>query len=105
MAWYWYDFGIDITANTVRERSLLYVDDNGNVDFEDYAGEPGYPEFNIFSRMYMELGDWRVSWQTNFLSRVDQDQEDSLDDCEERNLNSSSFDWELLLESDMIVII
>lgn len=75
-----YDFGIDITANTVRERSLLYVDDNGNVDFEDYAGEPGYPEYNIFSRMYMELGDWRVSWQTNFLSRVDQDQEDSLDD-------------------------
>ena len=74
-----YDYGIDINANTVRERSLTFIDDEGNVDFEEYAGEPGYPKYNIYSRMYIELKDFRLSWQTNYLSRVDQDI-DQLDD-------------------------
>ena len=56
-----YDYGIDINANTVRERALLYVDDEGNQDYEDYAGEPGFPKYNIFTRMFLELGDYRVS--------------------------------------------
>ena len=84
-----YDFGIDINANTVRERSLLYVDDEGNQDFEDYAGEPGFPKYNIFSRMFFELGDFRLSWQTNYLSRVDQD-EDQLDDWGSANGGEST---------------
>ena len=84
-----YDFGIDINANTVRERSLLYVDDEGNADFEDYAGEPGFPKYNIFSRLFVEFGDYRFSWQTNYLSRVDQD-EDALDDWGSANGGEST---------------
>lgn len=84
-----YDYGIDINANTVRERSLLYVDDEGNQDFEDYAGEPGFPKYNIFSRMFFELGDFRLSWQTNYLSRVDQDV-DQLDDWGSANGGEST---------------
>jgi len=84
-----YDYGIDINANTVRERALLYVDDEGNEDYEDYAGEPGFPKYNIFTRMFLELGDYRVSWQTNFLSRVDQD-EDQLDDWGSANGGEST---------------
>ena len=84
-----YDFGIDINANTVRERSLLYLDDEGNADFEDYAGEPGFPKYNIFSRLFVEFGDYRFSWQTNYLSRVDQD-EDALDDWGSANGGEST---------------
>ena len=71
-----YDFGIDITANTVRERNLKYINDDGEVTLTEYAGIPGFPKYNIFSRAFIELGDFRLSWQTNFMSRVDQREED-----------------------------
>lgn len=74
------DAGIDITANKVKERSLLYVNDENENDREDYVGEPGYPEYYIYSRFFADLGDWRLSWQTTFMDDVAQDEEDELDD-------------------------
>jgi len=74
------DAGIDITANKVKERSLLYINDENENDREDYVGEPGYPEYYIYSRMYADMGDWRLSWQTTFIDDVAQDEEDALDD-------------------------
>ena len=74
------DAGIDITANKVKERSLLYINDENENDREDYVGEPGYPEYYIYSRMYADMGDWRLSWQTTFMDDVAQDEEDELDD-------------------------
>ena len=71
-----YDFGVDVTANTVRERGLIYVNAQGNTSWDDYATEPGFPEWNIFTRAFVEVNDFRISWQTNYLSRVDQDKED-----------------------------
>lgn len=71
-----YDFGIDVTANTIRERGLLYVNDDGGVTWNEYTSEPGFPEWNIFTRAFVELGDFRLTWQTNYLSRVDQDPEE-----------------------------
>ena len=91
------DAGIDITANKVKERSLLYVNDDNENDREDYVGEPGYPEYYIYSRFFADLGDWRLSWQTTFMDDVAQDEEDDLDDWgnawgleneEERNIKS-----------------
>ena len=71
-----YDFGIDITANTIRERNLKYVNDEGIVTLNEYATEPGFPKWNIFARAFLELGDFRLTWQTNYMSRVDQDPDD-----------------------------
>jgi outer membrane receptor protein involved in Fe transport len=71
-----YDFGIDVTANTIRERNLKYVNDDGVVTLNEYATEPGFPKWNIFTRAFLELGDFRLTWQTNYMSRVDQDPDD-----------------------------
>ena len=71
-----YDFGVDITANTVRERGLIYTNAEGNVSWTNYATEPGFPEWNIFTRAFLEVNDFRISWQTNWLSRVDQDKDE-----------------------------
>ena len=54
-------------------------DDNEN-DREDYVGEPGYPEYYIYSRFFADMGDWRLSWQTTFMDDVAQDEEDDLDE-------------------------
>ena len=59
---------------------MLYVNDENENDREDYVGEPGYPEYYIYSRFFADMGDWRLSWQTTFMDDVAQDEEDELDD-------------------------
>ena len=54
----------------------MYVNDDGGVTWNEYTSEPGFPEWNIFTRAFVELGDFRLTWQTNYLSRVDQDPEE-----------------------------
>lgn len=73
-----FDMGMDITANKMIERTLTFTN-AGQRDTEDYAGEPGYPEWTAFIRNYVSWGDWNATWQISYKSRVDQDP-DALDD-------------------------
>jgi iron complex outermembrane receptor protein len=69
-----FDMGMDITANKMIERTLTFTN-AGQRDTEDYAGEPGYPEWTAFIRNYVSWGDWNATWQVSYKSRVDQDPE------------------------------
>ena len=68
-----FDWGADLTANNLIERTISFTSDVGNPDIEDYAGEPGYPDWSANFRTYLGFNDWRLSWQISYISSVDQD--------------------------------
>jgi len=73
------DAGLDIVANFPKERSLLYVTDEGGVDYTDYVGEPGYPKKYIQARQFYRTGDWTLSFASTFIDDVAQNK-DQVDD-------------------------
>lgn len=68
-----FDWGLDINANNMIERTLQFTSDEGNPDVERYEGEPGYPDWTASARTFLGYGDWRLAWQTSYIGRVDQD--------------------------------
>ena len=67
------DITWDITANRQLERSTLFLDDDGNADVDTFQGEWGFPDWNIRSGLRFDYDDWRFTWETRYLSSVNQD--------------------------------
>lgn len=70
-----FDLSLDITAHRQIERSTLYLDDDGVEDFEDYAGEWGFPDWKANSTVRIGYEKWRLQLYTSYLSSVQQDVE------------------------------
>ena len=68
-----FDVVWDVRATRFIERSTLFTDDEGNVDFEDYAGEWGFPSWKGESTMAVEWEKWRLQIRTNFQAAVEQE--------------------------------
>ena len=73
----------DLSANRIYERSTLFIDDNGNPDFDTFEDEWGFPSWNFRSGMRVDYGDWRLTYETRYLAGVDQDvrEQDSFSDA------------------------
>jgi iron complex outermembrane receptor protein len=67
------DFSMDIIANRQYENSALFIDDEGNPDFDNFTGEWGYPEWQTQGFFRFDYSDFRFTWETRYLSSVDQD--------------------------------
>jgi iron complex outermembrane receptor protein len=63
----------DLRATRYIERSTLYLDDEGNEDYEDYAGEWGFPSWRGESTLAVRWEKWRAQLRTNYTAAVDQD--------------------------------
>ncbi|RKQ70872.1 TonB-dependent receptor-like protein [Litorimonas taeanensis] len=72
------EFGLNVRANKLLERSELFIDDEGNELFDDDAGEFGYPEWTGTATAYLDWDKFRFTWQTRYIDAVEQD-EDGID--------------------------
>ncbi|GMN03274.1 TonB-dependent receptor domain-containing protein [Erythrobacter sp. MTPC3] len=68
-----FDIALEFRANRLIERSTLFIDDNGNVDEEDFAGEPSFPSWTGRATLAIDWTDFRFTWQTFYTGRMDQD--------------------------------
>jgi iron complex outermembrane receptor protein len=68
-----YELTWDVRATRSIERSTLFTDDEGNVDYEDYAGEWGFPSWKGESTMVVEWEKWRLQLRSNFIAAVEQE--------------------------------
>ena len=68
-----FELDLDITAHRSIERSTLFIDDEGNRDFENYAEEWGFPSWKANSTLRVRWDNWRVQLRSNFIAAVDQD--------------------------------
>ena len=70
------DFSMDLIANRTLERSELFIDDEGNADYDSFQGEWGYPDWRLQGFLRFDYDDLRFTWETNYRSSVDQDPRD-----------------------------
>lgn len=77
------EFTFDMRANRQLERSTLFVNDQGVVDFNTFQGSFGFPDWKGRSTVRLDYNDWRVTWQTNYLGSMQQRSEfiDEFDDA------------------------
>jgi iron complex outermembrane receptor protein len=68
-----FDFAWDVRATRYIERSTLFTDEDGNIDYEDYAGEWGFPSWKGESTIRVEWEKWGVQLRTNFTASVEQE--------------------------------
>tara|TARA_B100001093_G_scaffold410557_1_gene399843 strand:+ start:215 stop:3547 length:3333 start_codon:yes stop_codon:yes gene_type:complete len=69
------DLTVDLTAHRQIERSTLYLDDDGQEDYQDYAEEWGFPSWRGEAYIALQWEKWRLQWRTFYLAAVDQDVE------------------------------
>ena len=73
-----FDLGLTLQANHLIERSTLFINDDGNLSFDEDAGEFGFPSWTGRATFNIDWKDFRFTWQTRYISSVEQ-QEDFID--------------------------
>ncbi|RJY09056.1 TonB-dependent receptor domain-containing protein [Aurantiacibacter aquimixticola] len=66
------DLGLNLRANHLIERSTTFINENLEEDFDEDAGEFGFPEWTgraVFSAAY---SDFAVTWQTRWIGETEQ---------------------------------
>jgi iron complex outermembrane receptor protein len=66
-------FNADLVLNKPEEVSTTFLDDDGNSDFDESAGELGFPEWKGQLGMRLNINDFRISWITNYIGSTNQD--------------------------------
>ncbi|MCH8944033.1 MAG: TonB-dependent receptor [Proteobacteria bacterium] len=66
------DVALDIRMNRQLERSTLFVNTEGVRDFNEFQGSFGFPPWKGRAVIRLDYSDWRLSWETNYLSSMDQ---------------------------------
>ncbi len=66
------DFGVNVRANHLIERSSLFIDDDGNETFDDFAGEFFFPSWTGRTTFTADIDDFRLTYQIRYVSDVEQ---------------------------------
>ncbi|NNE35641.1 MAG: TonB-dependent receptor, partial [Rhodothermales bacterium] len=65
--------GFNVRANHLMERSSLFTNDDGDVSFDDDAGEFGLPQWTGRTTFTADVSDFRVTYQIRYTGAVEQD--------------------------------
>ncbi len=76
------DLSLDLILNHPKEASETFLDNDGNPDFDDSAGEWGYPDWRGTMSFRVDFSDYRITWQTRYISDIEQDP-DGIDDFDD----------------------
>ena len=69
------DVSFNLNATRLIERSTQFTSPGGTVDYEEYAGEWGFPEWQVQGALRFKWDRWTLTWETRFLDGVKQDSE------------------------------
>lgn len=75
-------FGADLVMTHTEEASETFLDDEGGVNFDDDAGEFGYPDWKGQLGLRANVSDFRFTWVVNYIGKVEQD-EDGIDEFDD----------------------
>ncbi len=68
-----FDLALEVRANHLIERSILFIDAQGNLSENNLAGEFGFPSWTGRATFNIDWKDFRFTWQTRYIGDVDQD--------------------------------
>ncbi len=69
------DLGADFAFNRNLEVTSRFGGVGSDEEPDEFVGEFGYPEWNGRMTFRGDVGDWRYTWSTRYLSSVEQDEE------------------------------
>jgi iron complex outermembrane recepter protein len=72
------DFGLNVRANHLIERSTIFIDDDGTRSYDDDAGEFGLPKWTGEATFTADIDKFRFTWQIDYTGPVQQ-QSDGID--------------------------
>lgn len=72
------ELGLNLRANHLIERSTLFLIDPDNPDFDDDAGEFGFPSWTGRATFTAEYANFGFTWQTRYIGKTEQ-QADGID--------------------------
>ncbi len=67
------DFEADFSFNRQLENQDVFLNEDGQATAEDYVGEFAYPEWKGRAFFRADVGSWRYTWSTRYLSSVAED--------------------------------
>jgi iron complex outermembrane recepter protein len=68
-----FDLSLDLTLNHPKEVSSTLIDTDGTRDTDTFQGEFGFPDWRGQLALRVDFSDYRLTWQTRYLSDVEQD--------------------------------
>ncbi len=68
-----FDLQLNLVANHLIERSTLFIDENGQLTLEEFAGEFGFPSWTGRATLNADWKDFRFTWQTRYVGEIEQD--------------------------------
>ena len=76
------DISADLAFNRNLELSTRLVGGEDGDEVDNFEGEPAYPDWNGRMSLRADVGDYRFTWSTRYISSVNQDSEgvDNFDD-------------------------
>ena len=67
------DFAADVAFNRQLQNEDVFLNDDGQATAEDYVGEFAYPEWKGRAFFRADVGSWRYTWSTRYISSVAED--------------------------------
>jgi iron complex outermembrane receptor protein len=64
------DIAADFAFNHALELSSVVIDGNGNKEFDEFTGEFGAPDWQGRGTLRADVGNWRYTWSTRYVSSV-----------------------------------
>ncbi|MDJ0643060.1 MAG: TonB-dependent receptor [Erythrobacter sp.] len=78
-----FGLALNLRANHLIERSSLFTNDDGSIEFDDDAGEFNFPSWTGRATFNVDYDNFRFTWQTRYVDAVEQQADgiDPLDDA------------------------
>ncbi len=67
------DLNLILRANHLIERSSLFIGDDGAATFDEDAGEFGFPSWTGTATFFVDVSDFRFTWETRWIGEVEQE--------------------------------
>ncbi|UYV17164.1 TonB-dependent receptor domain-containing protein [Porphyrobacter sp. ULC335] len=64
-----------LRAAHLIERSSLFIGDDGEPSFDEDSGEFGFPSWDGAATFFVDVSDFRFTWETRWIGRVEQEED------------------------------
>ncbi|MFV0543727.1 MAG: TonB-dependent receptor plug domain-containing protein [Marinicella pacifica] len=76
--------GADLVLTHTKENSDLFTGEDGDISYDDDAGEYGFPDWSGTLNLRADVGNFRFAWQTRYIGDVHHDV-DTLNEFDDYN--------------------
>lgn len=70
------DLSVELRANKLKERTTTFIGEEGDVNFDTFEGEPGFPEWTGRGTFRADIDRYRFTYSVRYIGEIEQDADD-----------------------------